>query len=113
MVSQHSFEEIKNAIFSISGHMGIDQTELLNARDDQHADEIFNERLTRLLASYADARLAARRNDRAMLKTSLLQAKLRTMSLTTFFTALEDDCIALLSLCDAAAIPAGQDADAV
>lgn len=112
MASHHSFEEIKNTLAMISGYIADDQTSCLNVDDEQNVDAIYQERLTRLFASYADARLAAQRNDHRMLKAALMQAKMRTMSLTTFFTALEDDCIALLSYCDADAdaMPAGQDA---
>ncbi|NDL62785.1 hypothetical protein [Acerihabitans arboris] len=108
MSSHLSFEKIKNTIFSLSDHLAVDHTDQLNVTGAKNVDDAYHERLTRLFASYADAQLAAQRNDRTMLKAALLQAKMRAMSLTTFFTALEDDCITLLSLCDGPLTTAGQ-----
>lgn len=99
----HSFEKIKKTLFSISAHIAADVPRQLNTDENKNFDDIYHERLTRLFASYADVHLAAQRNDRTMLKAALLQAKMRTMSLTTFFIALEDDCISLLSACNSPA----------
>lgn len=99
-----SFENIKKNIISISGQIGASIPKEFNADNSVDLDKVYQERLARVFASFAEVELAARCDDRIMLKSALIRAKTRVMSLTTFFIALEDDCITLLSECDAALV---------
>ncbi|TKI07394.1 hypothetical protein [Martelella alba] len=99
MGPQQSFETIKTLLHDIyNTHLpSCEVKSSLNADSHLNYDDVYNERLNKLFASYADARRAVATGDRAAIRAALMRAKIHTLALTCFFTALEDDCIALLS----------------
>ncbi len=97
MSHQSSFNQIKNTMLRLLDHPAIADDVFFNATENINYDIIYKERIDKLFASFDDIANAIELNDRLEINRALSRAKLRAMSLTSFFTALEDDCISLLS----------------
>jgi len=104
MRHQPSFNQIKKTMLKLFNHPKAVDDVFFNATGNINYDVIYNERINKLFASFDDIAKATDLNDRQEINRALAQAKLRAMSLTSFFTALEDDCISLLSCYPAPAL---------
>ncbi|MEA9390534.1 hypothetical protein SJI19_08265 [Acerihabitans sp. TG2] len=96
MSHQPSFNQIKKTILTLLDHPITAGDVCLNTADNINYDLIYKERIEKLFTGFRDIANAIDLNDQQEIHRALLQAKLRAMSLTSFFTALEDDCISLL-----------------
>ncbi len=101
MVQPQSFNAIKILLTGLNGGLTPRREDIpLNIEDNSDFDAVYNKRLNTFFAGYGDLYQAVQNQDKAAIKTALTRAKIATLSLTSFFTALEDDCISLLSHLD-------------
>lgn len=96
MSHQPSFNQFNETLLKLFNHPTPPGDPLFITIDNINYDLIFKERIERLFTSFGDIARAADLNDQQDIYRALLQVKLRAMSLTSFFTVLEDDCISLL-----------------
>ncbi|WP_213992061.1 hypothetical protein [Sodalis sp. dw_96] len=98
MGQAQSFNAIKDLLTELNaGQTPRGEDIPLNIDNNVDFDAVYKERLGRFFSGYDDLYRAAQNKDPAAIKTALARAKIVTLSLTCFFTALEDDCISLLS----------------
>ncbi len=98
MGQPQSFNAIKILLTELNGGQTSRGEDIpLNIENNSDFDAVYSKRLNTFFADYDDLYQAVQKNDEAAIKTALTRAKIATLSLTCFFTALEDDCISLLS----------------
>jgi len=98
MGQPHPFNSIKNLLTELNTSQTRRGEDIaLNVDNNFDFDAVYHERLSKFFTGYDDLYRAAQNKDKEAIKTTLTRAKIYTLSLTCFFTALEDDCISLLS----------------
>ncbi len=98
MGQPQSFDAIKILLAGLNAGQAHHTNDIaLNTDNKFNYDDIYNERLNKFFSGYDELYRAAQNKDNAAIRAALAKAKIYTLSLTSFFTALEDDCISLLS----------------
>ncbi len=96
-----SFNQIKEMLLAQLNHAPADEAaSAFNASHQVNYDKVYDERIAGLFTSYAELYATLRDNDADAVKNALTRARIRTLAVTSFFIALEDDLIALLSRYD-------------